>query len=98
MDPSTVRFPASVDDMASVSHAWSGRGSCETNGLKTRTAGTLLTRLETAALQNVSTPVWSSRSRSTKAGAPPANRVFSTPAMTTNSPANRTRSDQSISR
>src|SRR6185369_5501949 len=42
-DPTTVRFPASVDDIASVSHACAGSASLVTNPLNTSTAGALLT-------------------------------------------------------
>src|ERR1700683_2063986 len=52
-DPSTVRFPASVDDIASVSHACAASGKRVTKLRKTSTAGTLLTRFESAAEKTV---------------------------------------------
>src|SRR5947207_1061079 len=50
-DPSTVRLPAKVLDMASVSQAVSraAAGIACTTGSSSSTAGTLLTRLDSAA-------------------------------------------------
>ena len=50
IEPRTVKLPASVDAIAIVSHAvsWFARGS--TNGFSISTAGTLLTRLDNAAV------------------------------------------------
>jgi len=42
-DPSSVKLPASVELMARTSQARTGSGSVGTNGLRARTAGTLLT-------------------------------------------------------
>src|SRR5574341_193359 len=46
MEPSSVRFPARVADMASVSHPRDGLARCAIRGLNSRTAGTLLTALD----------------------------------------------------
>ena len=50
IDPITVKLPASVDAIATVSHAASWFGSASTNGLMISTAGTLLTRFDSAAV------------------------------------------------
>ena len=56
-EPSTVRLPASVEDMASASQACRGSGRCATTGLNTSTAGTLLTRFDNTAAQALNTAV-----------------------------------------
>ena len=48
-EPSTVRFPASVEAIARISHACVGSARRGMNGLKTSTAGTLLTRFDRTA-------------------------------------------------
>src|SRR5581483_11375470 len=48
-EPSSVRFPARVEDIARVSHARLGSASFGMIGLKTSTAGTLLTRFDKTA-------------------------------------------------
>src|ERR1700724_1504115 len=49
-DPTRVKLPASVEAMATTSHARCGSGELATNGFKTKTAGTLLTRLDRPAV------------------------------------------------
>src|SRR5512147_1355130 len=54
-DPSSVRFPARVDDIARVSQPRCGSDSLGTTGRKTSTAGTLLTMLDSSAEKALNT-------------------------------------------
>src|SRR6266404_5603993 len=78
-EPSTVRLPARVDDMASVSHACRASGKCGMNGRNTSTAGTLLTMFESAAANALSTPGRSRCKREAIAKRSADKDVFSTP-------------------
>ena len=91
-----VRLPASVDDMATVSQALSGSARLATNGLRTSTAGTLLTRLDNTAVTRLSS---GSRSRwrpPTACITSGVSTAFSNPATTINKPMNIRSKVQSI--
>ena len=96
-DPNSVRFPASVVDMANPSHVCTGSGKLGTNGRKSNTAGTLEIRLlSTAATSDSATIPCSATgwSRAKRSSLKP--RTSSVP-VTTKRPAKKTSNDQSIS-
>src|SRR5260221_10946744 len=75
IDRRIVKLPASVLAMAIVSHARGGSGRCGTSGVKSITAGTLLTTLERIAVVALRpATVW------TPSGASAANNRRSIPA------------------
>jgi len=57
------KVPASVDDIASVSHACRVSGKCGMNGRNTSTAGVWLTMFESAPANMLMTPGRSGRNR-----------------------------------
>ena len=94
-EPRIVKFPDSVDAIATSSHARVGSASCGTIGLNTSTAGTFDTRLESTAVSTAG------RSRPAASGdvvMASARPVRSAPPVSTKSPVNSTSSFQSISR
>ena len=54
IEPSTVKLPASVDAIATTSHAESRSFSVSIKGFMTSTAGTLLIRFDNAAVTTLS--------------------------------------------
>ena len=58
-DPTKVKFPARVEAIATTSHARCGSRAAAIKGLSTRTAGTLLTRLERPAVTTQSAGTFS---------------------------------------
>lgn len=54
-DPVIVRFPASVEAIARISHALRGSAKFFTSDLSSMTAGTLLTRLLNSVVTTVNT-------------------------------------------
>ena len=69
IEPTSVRFPERVLDMASVSHDVPGSGSCGTSRDSSITAGTLLMTLPTTVVTTVrpamvSSPIGASTSKS----------------------------------
>jgi hypothetical protein len=97
-DPTKVKLPASVEAIATTSHARCGSSEFAMNGFNTRTAGTLLTRLDSPAV-TAESPKTLLRSRPPIAAATSEERTAaSNPVTTIKRPTNIRSSGQSISR
>jgi hypothetical protein len=90
-------LPASVEAIATVSHAVSRSCSRSMKGFSTSTAGTLLTRFDRIAVTPLSTGTRSRPRRPTASNTGGVSSARSAPATMMNRPANISSRDQSIS-
>src|SRR3954452_5106470 len=92
IDPTSVKLPAKVDAIATTSQARCQSASCSTKGLRTSTAGTLLTRFESTAVTALSGAVSPRRRALASERITGVKTAFCAPATTMNRPANMTSS------
>lgn len=97
-EPSNVKFPANVDDIAKINQAFSGLINWPINGLKSITAGTFETILLNAAAEKANNPLLPFANGSINSNNFLLKAFLSIEPVIINKLAKNTNNDQSISR